>query len=384
MKTQKLIITAAFTLLTVTAVLLGCTAVQEGFIIPDGEEGLPDPRFAFVKNRWDNTVAAFTVNPTTGVLTGVSGSPFDIGDCCSPNLEADPAGRFVYVPIPEDTLVVLSVNQTTGALTPVAGSPFDIGDCNILFAKADPSGRYLYVTDTCLDAVFALSISSTGVPSNVTGSPYEVGPCPHGIAVDPDSRFVYVTDQCTDEIYGFTINATTGALTPVAGSPFISGEGGDLRFPAVDRSGRFLYATHHGNDEVYAFTINQTTGALTSAGEFATGCEPVGISTSPLADLVAVANWCDDSGTTISVFSINTTSGALTHVAGSPIDVGVAVNDVAFDPSGRFLYGTAPFAGDAGEVLGATVNPTTGVPTEITGSPFTAGLDEGSRIAITH
>lgn len=385
MKNRTMVIIAAVALLAATALILGCGTFGEGFLIPVGEETAP--KFVFVKNQWDGTVAAFTVNPTTGALTAVTGSPFDIGDCCSASLDADPTSRFVYVPVSADSLVVLGVNQSTGALTPVSGSPFDIGDCNLQFIKADPSGRFVYATDNCLKRVFALSISASGVPTNVPGSPVLVGSCPHGIAVDSQTRFVYVTDRCNGSIYGFTISATTGELTAMAGSPFPATEG-SLRFAAIDRSDHFLYVADEGADQVLAFSINQTTGVLSSAGAVDTDCGPVGISASPKFDLVAVANWCEDSGTTVSVFSINTSTGALTHVPDSPFDVteftgGGGINDLAFDPSGKFIYGTAPFSGDAGQVLGFAID-ATGTGTPITGSPFTQGLNDGVRLAITH
>jgi len=386
MKNRKLFVIAAFALLAVSAVILGCgTFATDGFLIPVEEN---QPKFLFVKNRNDSTVTAYTVNPSTGQLTLVQGSPFDIGDCCSAALAADPKSRFVYVPIFEDTLVVLGVNQASGAPSPVSGSPFDIGDCGLEFAAADPSGRFVYVTDDCNDVLFALTISPAGVPT-VVDSP-DVGPCPWGVTVDPDTKFVYVTDRCTDEIYGFAINPSTGTLTPVPNSPIVSGEGGGLRFPVVDRTGKFLYATHVNFDEVYGFSINPSTGELTSVGEFDTDCGPVGISASPKFDLVAVANWCGDSGTTVSVFSINPSSGTLTDVPGSPFDLASftndeGVHDLAFDPSGKFIYVTAPFAGPDGNgmVLGFTVDANFN-PVQVPGSPFTEGLNEGMRLAISH
>lgn len=394
MKTKRLILIAAATLLAATALLIGCTSVGEGFIIPVGE-GEVVPRFVFVKNLNDGTVTAFTVNPTTGALTAVAGSPFDIGDSPGRFLAVDPTSRFVYVPVFEDTLVVLQVNQTTGALTPVSGSPFDIGDICLTSAAADPSGRFVYVVDECLEQVFALSISSAGVPTNVPGSPVDVGPCPVGVTADPQTRFLYVTDECDDRIYAFTINATTGALTFV--DSFTSGVLAGLRFPAVDRTGRFLYATHETLDEVYMFSIDQTTGALTPIGDGdveAGWCGPqeisggpIGISSHPTADFIAVANWCGGQGTAISVFSINSTTGELTQVTGSPVDVGEAVQDVEFDPSGKFLYATAPFApgGEGnGLVLAGTLD-ANGNLTEMPGQPFGEGvLNNGWWVAVGH
>jgi len=65
--------------------------------------------------------------------------------------------------------------------------------------------------------------------------------------VDPYGRYLYVTDQqtpaATGGIYAFTISQSTGALTPVPGSPFTA----NLNIPAalaIDQSGTYLYAAN--------------------------------------------------------------------------------------------------------------------------------------------
>ena len=43
------------------------------------------------------------------------------------------------------------------------------------------------------------------------------------MAVDPTGKFAYVANSGFDNVSGYTINATTGALTAIAGSPFPAG-----------------------------------------------------------------------------------------------------------------------------------------------------------------
>jgi len=54
------------------------------------------PRCAYVANQLSNNVSAYTVDPATGKLGAVAGSPFDdvFG---SVSVAADPSGRFLYV-----------------------------------------------------------------------------------------------------------------------------------------------------------------------------------------------------------------------------------------------------------------------------------------------
>jgi len=371
MKTRRLIALAFLSLLTIGAILIGC----DNGTLPAGVG-----RFVFVGNAEGFTVTAFTVDSNTGALTPVAGSPFSSGSstCCGMFLDVDPTSRFVYVPRRDNTVAVLGVNQSTGALSEVAGSPFDVGSLDSFVAKADPSGRFLYVTDDSGDTLLAFSVSSAGVLTPVSGSPYDTGACPHGIVVDPQTRFVYVMNRCDDTISAFTINSSTGALTEMAGSPFPAGNpGGDdnPRFGVTDTNGHFLYVTVKDSNAVSAFAIDQTTGALTilAGSPFVTGPLPLGIAASPTGDLILVCNYDEESGTTVSVFSINTSTGALTEAPGSPIDLGSnnPPHTAAFDPSGRFVYVVTPINGadDGGQILAFAVG-ANGALTPLSSSPF--------------
>jgi len=40
------------------------------------------------------------------------------------------------------------------------------------------------------------------------------------LTVDPTGQFVYVANEVSDNISAYTLGGSTGALTPIAGSPF--------------------------------------------------------------------------------------------------------------------------------------------------------------------
>jgi len=113
-------------------------------------------------------------------------------------------------------------------LSPVPGSPFAAG----LFPDSvavDSSGKFAYVGDL-FGGVSAYTIdSTTGALSLVTGSPFAAGSGPRSVAVDPSGKFTYVANQCgvtctvNGNVSAYTIDSTTGALTPVSGSPFAAG-----------------------------------------------------------------------------------------------------------------------------------------------------------------
>jgi len=45
------------------------------------------------------------------------------------------------------------------------------------------------------------------------------------MAVSANGQFAYVANLADDNVSAYAINATTGALTPAAGSPFATGVG---------------------------------------------------------------------------------------------------------------------------------------------------------------
>ncbi|HYM79764.1 MAG TPA: hypothetical protein VE377_27565 [Candidatus Dormibacteraeota bacterium] len=173
-------------------------------------------------------VAAFTVDPNTGVLMPVPGSPFSTGPNGSPvNLVYDSRG-FVYVTLfntqiqnAQHYIAGFSVNPGTGALTPVPGSPFPAS--SVASLTLDASGLYLFtgMDDTMTTVEFQIDAAS-GVLTPMTGIKARVyGPfLAYG-------NFLYAattgTSGIPDSIAGFSINETTGALTPLAGSPFLAG-----------------------------------------------------------------------------------------------------------------------------------------------------------------
>ncbi|TAG24225.1 MAG: hypothetical protein EAZ37_16770, partial [Burkholderiales bacterium] len=176
----------------------GGGTVVAGAIIGVGVRCADNPLFAYVANAFTDNVSAYTINPSTGALTAVAGSPFTAGDTPR-SVTVDPSGKFAYVAnLLDRNVSAYIINTTTGALTPVAGSPFAAGNG----------------------------------PASVT--------------VDPSGKFAYVANVSSNNVSAYTINPTTGALTPVAGSPFAAGD--TPRFVTVDPSGKFAYVTNNGSD----------------------------------------------------------------------------------------------------------------------------------------
>ncbi len=113
--------------------------------------------------------------------------------------------------------------------------------------------------------VAAFSIdSSTGALTPVVGSPFTTGNGPLSVAVDQSGKYLYTANSFDNTISAFAIDAGTGALTSVSGSPFATGAVGGFPFAlALDPAGMFLYTANQGSDNISGLSINVTTGALT-------------------------------------------------------------------------------------------------------------------------
>jgi len=152
------------------------------------------------------------------------------------------------------------------------------------------------------------------------------------------SHYVYAALPGTSQIAAFREDPNSGILTALSGSPFTLGNG--PQSIAVHPSGKFLYAVNVGNggvseDDVSLYTI-ASDGALTEVTpRMNVGTVPKVIAMDTAGSFLYVANAGSNN---VSVFSIDSSSGALTEVSGSPFPVGLSPLDMKLDPAGAVLY----------------------------------------------
>jgi 6-phosphogluconolactonase (cycloisomerase 2 family) len=214
--------------------------------------------FLFVANLGSGDISAFTVDPKTGNLGGVTGSPFAIGASFHPtSIAISPKGNFLYVVDPALAQIAAFSVASNGALTAV-GAPVPVG-VSPTFVTVEPSGRFVYVADRGGNAVLAFSIQSSGALSAISGSPFAAGTQPVAITTDPQGALLYVANHGSNNVSGYVIDANSGALGAVSGSPFATGGGGPSFLAA---SSSFLYVSDQTTNDVTAFAIGNN-GALT-------------------------------------------------------------------------------------------------------------------------
>src|SRR4029077_16358835 len=324
------------------------------------------------------------------------------------SVAVDPSGKFAYVATRclsnvsclNGTVSAYTIDGTMGALALIAGSTLTAGTIPDSVV-VDPSGKFVYLTNNCVGVipscdgngtVSAYTIDkTTGALTQVPGSPFAAGANTFSVAVDPSSKLASVANVCPNRSPGcvgsgtvsaYTIDSTTGALTLVLGSPFAAGN--QTSSVAVDPSGKYSYAANDFGT-ISAYTIDSTTGALTpipGSPFAASGITPVSVGVDPSGKFAYVANYCGVglcSQGTVSAYTINATTGALTAAPGSPLAAGTAPNTVAVDPSGKFVYVTNECAvnfcaSGIGSVSAYVINSASGALTPVIGSPFAAGV----------
>lgn len=229
----------------------------------------PASTFLFVLNEGSNNITSFSIDPTTGNLNPVSGSPFASG-CSGNSIAINPQANTLFVTCPAaGTIQAFSVS-TAGVLSAPTQVSGPSGTPR--FAMVDPTGRFLYVADPSVNAVFGFSIGSNGALSAISGSPFASGSQPVAMAAAPQGNLLYVANQGSNNVSAFVIDSGSGSLAPVSGSPFATGGKGPS---FVTASGAFVFVGESITNDVAAFAIGSN-GALTPVPN-----SPFNVATSP-------------------------------------------------------------------------------------------------------
>jgi 6-phosphogluconolactonase (cycloisomerase 2 family) len=227
-----------------------------------------DPSGTFFYQAVQPGIWAFTIDRQTGNLTEMTASPYD-DTVKFDSVAVDQLGKFLYAYDDSGNVYAYTIQSGTGQLSAIAGSPFAAAASGEQFAlSADRTAvsqdnKYLYVATEA--GIFAYAIdATTGALTAVAGSPFGAS-AGSGFALSaPSSGFLYETilsgTPTSPGIYGYSIDSSTGALTQITGSPFAAGCGGsDLTSPA---NGKFMFIAGCG-----MYQIDASTGALSQVAK---------------------------------------------------------------------------------------------------------------------
>jgi 6-phosphogluconolactonase (cycloisomerase 2 family) len=240
----------------------------------------PQGRFLFVGSDSTAEVWAYDIDPNSGALTLVVGSPFTVQFTFfrAHSLTVDATGNFLYVGQGDPSLGIMafSIDQGNGALIQLAGTPFHLGVAQL---HADLAAEFLTGTAQVLSQtspvapdtkIYRFSIGSNGVPTPVAGSPFQTRFAPYDFIILPNAKFIFTfgisasTNQ-QGAIEGFQVDPKTGALTMMPGSPFSS-------LPIVytcqlDQSGAYAFCIDGiPGTKFSVLSINSVTGAMMHTG----------------------------------------------------------------------------------------------------------------------
>jgi 6-phosphogluconolactonase len=162
-------------------------------------------------------IVAYSVNPSSGALTAVPGSPFSPGNFPTA-LAFDPTGTFLYVTA-DGYVDVYGSDPFSGSLSAVAGSPFAVSFQSFSLC---PGGRYATAqTNHQQFALYSIDASS-GALARISSAllPDSGWVTCASASSSAFANYVYVQNTTTGAVTGLSIDATTGALSTVGGSPY--------------------------------------------------------------------------------------------------------------------------------------------------------------------
>ncbi|MBT9332839.1 lactonase family protein [Paracidobacterium acidisoli] len=233
------------------------------------------------------------------------------------------------------------------------------------------TGDYLYVanSNSSLNTVAGFSIAS-GKLAGTNSSPYAIAVTPTTIAITPNNKYLYVADAIAGAIYGYTINSD-GSLSVIN-----NGNNGLVAtqvYPLamrVDTSGNWLVIADVSSDTA-VFSVNSSSGALTFVSGTQVALTPGSagrIAFNPADNLAFVAMGTGG----VNVLNFNSSTGAISAnqklASGQAGGTSLSDTSLAVSPGGNFLFVTETTTGV--KVLSIASN---GALTSIAGSPYSTG-----------
>jgi len=333
----------------------------------------PSGNWMYATSTSDNTIQAFSRNPSTGMLTLV-GSAVPSGQFPQ-YINFDSTGHYLYVSNQDATDYSINwygINQSTGALiasvitvqvniTSVSGTanPEDVftditsGATGVVVGNMQSSLNYFFVTITSGtispgDLISTSSGLTATVSSTVSaGNPFNGGTNPRAMDIRTygGTQYLYWTNK--DNFVGVaSINPSTGALTQVQLMPTTDTGNAPGEGPAISPNGLWLYNCNFNSNTTDQFAINQSTGLLsiiapaTQDNIGAHNC----LAVSPDNSYLALTS---EGTNIIQIYAIDSGSGALTLIANiTPSGSGSNGELPIFRSDGTVMYSAYNDSGD--------------------------------------
>jgi 6-phosphogluconolactonase (cycloisomerase 2 family) len=344
------------------------------------------PAMAYLHNdandtNGSDTITVMSFDRSTGAMAQV-GTPIAMGTAtssyggCSQSIVVHERTRRVFA-AGATGVAVYAIDPVTGALTAVAGSPFATNGMRAFGLTLNAAGTRLFVTSYDSKQVAVFDVAASGVLAHVPSSPFLTTNGVDTIAITGNDAYIYANSY-NNSFQGFSVGAT-GALTSL-GTPYTPGGTAIWARPGHDQ----LYVTI-GSGTLAVFNIDTTTGVPTqmTGSPFAIN-RPSGMLDSPTfnSDGSRLYMGNDNSGYIVA-YTI-AVDGTPTAIAGSPFNFTASLSDIsclALSRDGTRLLA----AGENQPLVGVFSIDAAGVPAPVTNSPFmhTTPQASVSGLAIT-
>jgi hypothetical protein len=229
---------------------------------PRPADAAPKQLFVYVHDRGaSGSIAGYGLS-ADGLLTPLSGSPFNAGSGggCGGNCGtlAYSAQRKLLFAGAGDGVHVFSV-AAGGGLSEVTGSPFGGVDVLGVAVIQKNKATFVYAADWAHDQILGYRLQSDGSLVVLPSSPYPAFDQPVGAASTKD--LVFFANGGDNTISAFRAQAS-GALVEAPGSPFPLPVGASIYNLQLDPTGKTLYVGD-GGPRLFAFKVNPRSAVLT-------------------------------------------------------------------------------------------------------------------------
>jgi 6-phosphogluconolactonase (cycloisomerase 2 family) len=204
----------------------------------------------------------------------------------------------------------------------------------------------LYMISAGTPSVASFEIGGGG-SLTLNTTTFSTGADPRGIVMDSQHRYAYVVNNSGAALQGgvlqYSIDKHKGTLSVVQAPDASSNITGPVlpvptgKVPlaiAIDPNDNFVFVANSGSDSISVYSLDQSTGALkeVAGSPFTTGATPVSLVARGSSLFVA-----NQGAATISVYSFDSKSGALT-INGTPTAAGANTTSIDSDSGGHYLF----------------------------------------------
>jgi 6-phosphogluconolactonase len=339
-------------------------------------------------------INGYQIDYQSGFLRPLEDSPIDTGGRNTVGLVVAPNNLFLYTVNHDDSNVVEFAIGTDGKLYPE--NTYNLTGSFATAAAIDTAGKFLYVTFTYQNNPNGSSLYTVANPGpggicifpinsdNTLGTPttVNVGRNPVAITTSASGNFVYVIEQdsaSSANLLGFSENASTGALTPLAGVTINPGNVPSNGFTSgpnpsgilEDATASHLYVADQTLNQVATYTVGAN-GIPTPLATTSTEAGPMGmafdLSHKYLYVTAYTANTLDGFTVSANGVPVRSTVAASVQTGTGPTCVTISGAPSNANPSHAEYVYTSNQLGD--NLTGEQLNQADGSLAQIQGTPF--------------